>query len=385
MRPADHLQGNARNPGSGLATAVRRAARRVTWQVAAATLGIALALEVWSLLEVTLHAEPDTSLPHTYLSALVINVTMAFCLMFTTFVADELSSYRAKSLGVYATSIVVGAGLGALLQWEIHRLLALSPRADFISVPSDFHIAQPAFLFLDYLVWGSIIVWIYVNRRAELRAAARMTAAQLQRAETQRRTLKARLQAMQAQVEPQFLHRTLARVGDRYETDPGAGSAMLGRLIVYLRAALPQLRESTSTLAREVDLACAYVDVMREDEPDDITVHADLPEAVRTARMPPMVLLPLINHAVAAIDRGRSGTVTIRIVAQRIDTRLRLVVACSGQRFGLDDTRQELADIGGRLRELYGVEGGLAFESSAGDGMRAIITIPYEGADRDHR
>src|SRR5206468_7152836 len=96
-----------------------------------------------------------------------------------------------------------------------------------------------------------------------LLATARLNAAQVQRAETQRRTLESRLQVLQARVEPQFLFNTLAQVRELYESDPAKGGEMLGNLIVYLRAALPHLRESTSTLGQEMDLVTAYLNIMR--------------------------------------------------------------------------------------------------------------------------
>ena len=60
---------------------------------------------------------------------------------------------------------------------------------------------------------------------------------------------------MQAQVEPHFLFNTLASVQYLTETDPPDAHRLLGHLIAYLRAALPQLRASSTTLGQEVELA----------------------------------------------------------------------------------------------------------------------------------
>ena len=119
----------------------------------------------------------------------------------------------------------------------------------------DIAITQPAAMFFEFLIWGSIVVFIYVKRRNSLRADKRMHSARAQRAEAQRRTLESRLQALQARVEPQFLFNTLAEVRDLYDVDPALGGRMLGDLIAYLRAALPHFRESSSTVSRELELA----------------------------------------------------------------------------------------------------------------------------------
>ena len=67
---------------------------------------------------------------------------------------------------------------------------------------------------------------------------------------------------MQARVEPRFLFNTLAQVERLYEIDAQRADRMLDDLIVYLRAALPQLRETTSTLSREIELAKAYLNIV---------------------------------------------------------------------------------------------------------------------------
>ena len=68
---------------------------------------------------------------------------------------------------------------------------------------------------------------------------------------------------MQARVEPQFLFNTLAQVRQLYDSDAPLAGKMLDDLIAYLRAALPHLRESSSTLGKEAALARAYLDIVR--------------------------------------------------------------------------------------------------------------------------
>ncbi len=67
---------------------------------------------------------------------------------------------------------------------------------------------------------------------------------------------------MQAQVEPHFLFNTLASVQYLTETDPPQASRLLGHLLAYLRAALPQLRSASTTLGQEIDLAEAYLSIL---------------------------------------------------------------------------------------------------------------------------
>ena len=71
-----------------------------------------------------------------------------------------------------------------------------------------------------------------------------------------RMLLEARLQLMQAQVEPHFLFNTLANVQHLVETDPPEASRVLDSLIKYLRAALPQVivDDEDAKLARRAEV-----------------------------------------------------------------------------------------------------------------------------------
>ena len=72
----------------------------------------------------------------------------------------------------------------------------------------------------------------------------------------------ARLKVLQAQVEPHFLYNTLANVQALIETDPPAASHMIDNLIQYLRAAVPQMRESGTTLGRDLEMVRAYLAIL---------------------------------------------------------------------------------------------------------------------------
>jgi hypothetical protein len=360
---------------AGLRDALRGALKRVTWRAVAATLVIAVALEAWSVASATGWGHfggPNARDAESLLSATVTNLTMAFCIMFTTFVADELAARGAKRLPAYSWAVVIGSAAGALTQWAIYQWLPIRARNDI-----------PAFEFFEFLIWGSIIVFIYVSRRSAMLASARMNAAQVQRAEAQRRTLESRLQALQARVEPQFLFGTLARVRELYEDDPAKGSRMLGDLIIYLRAALPHLRESNSTLGQEMDLVNAYFNIMRVNLGERLEI--DVSDAARATSMPPMLLLPLIDHVLEHRLAALADSGTIRIAARIAAGRLRVEIADSGQGFAAEATSNDLSVIEDRLHALYGDDGTLAFGAAGSHGTQAALEFPRGSADGDRR
>src|SRR5947207_2151441 len=252
-----------------LRSAVARACARLTWQVLGATLAVAIVFELWVFVEIS-DLYPSMSAVQSYLSATIVAFAMTFSIMCCTRVADEMVVLGSPQLSAYAMAVIGGSAIGTIVQWQLHKWLRVipvvidapstNPLYDFSANMSrpDIVVTQPAAMFFEFLIWGSIVVFIYVKRRNALLADHRMHAARAQRAEAQRRTLESRLQALQARVEPQFLFNTLGEVRDLYGVDPALGGRMLGDLIAYLRAALPHFRESSSTLGRELELAAAY-------------------------------------------------------------------------------------------------------------------------------
>ena len=117
------------------------------------------------------------------------------------------------------------------------------------------------------------------------------------------------------------------------------GEQVLGDLIVYLRAALPHLRHSTSTLGQELDLVRAYIDIMRVKLGDGLVFHFDLSNATRSTPMPPMLLLPLIDHVLAHHPKAHPVHRTIGVTAGIGAGKLRVEIVDSGQSFAADSLR----------------------------------------------
>ncbi|HYR00466.1 MAG TPA: histidine kinase [Casimicrobiaceae bacterium] len=380
----------ARRVGAGV---LRQALKRVTPRALLATTAIALALDAWQSFEFLSEPYPEMIASSAYLSATIINLCMSFCIMLATFVADERVRAGATRMPAYARALVVGAAAGAIAQWLLHHGLRLPAVTNDMRLPGiydvpgdqdDVAVTQPVVMFFEYLIWGSIAVFIYVNCRTALLAAARMNAAQVERARAQRRTLEMRLQALQARVEPQFLFNTLAQVRDLYEEDSARGARVLGDLIDYLRAALPRLRESGSTFARELDLVGAWLRIVRARGDGPATLRADASPQAMAARLPAMLLLPLIDHVLTGA--GTAGAPVVHVAARTGDARLRIEVSFAGVLLRDSGAGDFPAEIRDRLRALYGARAHLGVEVSPDRGDRRLfLEIPDEPADGDHR
>ena len=188
-------------------------------------------------------------------------------------------------------------------------------------------------------------------------------AAQRAQASIAREVLEARLIAMQAQVEPQFLFDSLVDIEKLYRKDASQAAQDLDRLINYLRVALPRMRESGSTIEAEIDLVKAYLAVVTSLHAGRPALHVTLPEECRVARFYPMLFLPLVQRAV----RQPSGVppASIRMGISRIDDEVVTVLRFDDPAGCADDA--ELLRVRERLAGLYG--GAASLECSERDGM----------------
>lgn len=232
------------------------------------------------------------------------------------------------------------------------------------------------------LVCGFVAAGYRYWRRAAQRTA-RANAAELEHARVTRQTQESRLQAMQACIEPQFLFETLGDVDRLHAADARTAVRLLDDLIGYLRAALPHLRESTSTVAKESELATAYLNIQRLRRSGRPAFRIDVGADAHDARMPPMLLLPLIAHAVG-VEKDKVATIdplTIRIdVAGAI---LRVTMRCGSRAFAARGPGGAVvAGVRDRLRGLYADAAHLAVDPNESG---ITMEFPHERPGGDPR
>ena len=226
------------------------------------------------------------------------------------------------------------------------------------------------------LWWGIAAAACYTLKRAACQAeevARAEQAGEVLRAST----AEARLQALQAQVEPHFLFNTLANVKWLYRRDFERGRRMLDRLLDYLHAALPRVRQTATTLEQELQLTHAYLDIQQLRIGGRLAFRIEVPEEIASLRFPPLMLLTLVENAIkhGIAPQTEGGTIVIRAHAD--DRQLRIEVRDTGA--GLRETAgtgMGLANVRARLAALFGAGARLVIEPNRPHGVVAAIEIP---------
>ncbi len=235
---------------------------------------------------------------------------------------------------------------------------------------------------LDRLgVLGGLFAAAYAWYRNEARSAEALHRTEVAHRQLDAQMDEARLQILQAQIEPHFLFNTLATVRRLFRTDFSTATTMLDNLMRYLAVALPQMRVDDSTLGREATLAEAYLNIQKIRMGRRLAFEIAVPPALRTARMPPMMLITLvenaIKHGLNPLPEGGS----VRIEARTEEGRLEVAVADTGagiaKSFGAGTG---LANIRARLGTMYGAAGRLAIALNKPRGVTMTLTLPHVAA-----
>lgn len=230
--------------------------------------------------------------------------------------------------------------------------------------------------FINMVVVGGMIYAVAEVLCQRTRTQQDFETMRRQQVALERQVLESRLSAMQAQVEPRFLFDTLVDIEALYARDPQRAADNLDRLIAYLRAALPRLRDSGSTIDAELDLVRAYLEVVT-------AVHGGRPrltiaatEECRRGRFYPMLLLPLIQRAVRHPSGRLPDSISIDARRDAGDTVFTLRVALGS---GCTDD-PELARVRERLAGLYGPAARLDCAEGPGESTTLTLRIPADGA-----
>ncbi len=224
---------------------------------------------------------------------------------------------------------------------------------------------------------GVVATMLLVYREREAHAYASLQTSEASRFQLEKQVLAARLNLMQAQIEPHFLFNTLANVQHLVETNPPLAARTLESLIAYLRAALPQMREQGTSLGREAALTTAYLEIQKLRMSPRLQFSVEVPDSLREAPFPPMMLLTLVENAIKhGLDPLQQGG-SIRVSAVCESGLLTVSVADTGQ--GLLSSNGMglgLANIRERLATLHGKQAKLLLEENEPRGVVARISIP---------
>ena len=236
---------------------------------------------------------------------------------------------------------------------------------------------------LEYMLLAGGAVFAVLDRRRARAAHARLHEAQRRQLGAARRNLDARLQAMQARVEPRFLFDTLADVQRLHATDDRRAGRLLDALIAYLRAAMPRAPDRSRTVRQEVELVRAWLALAAGAPEGGFDHRIDVAAAAVDFPLPPMLLLPLVR-AVVADGKRRAPTppslrLAIRVAGATLEVRLATTATtATSVTTPPIDVEATLERLRKRLLALYGTAASLFVRAGPPGSLGAVLCVPLD-------
>jgi len=278
---------------------------------------------------------------------------------------------RAPGIAIHLlVSLVVAAVLGALNAALVIALFPESPWSGFGEFTLRFIQTRAHFSVLTYwATFGTLSAVEYARQLAERNRTA---------AELQQRLLRAELDALEKQLQPHFLFNTLHAIGVLVREDPDKAGRMVAQLGELLRSTLDAGTAQEISLGAELRVLDLYLDIQRTRFSDRLTVDIDIPDALRSAAVPSLVLQPLVENAIRHAVEPRPGPAHVRIAAARTGKMLELTVSDDGP--GLSPNGKDgigLSNTRARLAAMYGDTQALIVANGTEGGVRSTVKIPF--------
>ena len=178
----------------------------------------------------------------------------------------------------------------------------------------------------------------------------------LQRHALQAQAAEAQLRLLHGQIEPHFLFNTLATIESLLAYDPARGREMLEAFSDHLRSSLSQLRGPEATLDAELAMVTTYLRLLQIRMGQRLAFAVDASIDARSARMPSLLLQPLVENAIRHGIAPLSATGRLDIRLERAGDRLLVEVRNDGRQPPQPGCGIGLVNVRERLRHLYGDE-----------------------------
>jgi len=242
-------------------------------------------------------------------------------------ILERRSRTHPPSARCYAIAIMAGSIAGGMV------LTLYNEFVDSISQTSHgFEMEwQNIFLYAvwQFVFWGTVGAILHAANLRQKRSAIALRVGELARLRSERRLAEAQLDALHAQIEPEFVLSTLGAVERLYERDPAAADRTLDALIQFLREATPLLRQQGSTIGQECRLVHAYVRTLGTATCAGGSVGVEVDQRAENTPLPPGLLLTLVQGLLGAIPAG-AGEACFEVRASSEEARTSIDVSIAG-------------------------------------------------------
>jgi two-component system, LytTR family, sensor kinase len=247
--------------------------------------------------------------------------------------------------------------------------------------------AYKVFLMIN-VHFGIGIYWGALGINHAIKYYQRLRERELTTSQLEARLAQSRLQVLKFQLQPHFLFNTLNTISELIYTNPDSAERMITDLSDLLRLSLEKLEVQEVSLQQELDFLKKYVEIEQIRFHDRLKIEMKIAPETLDAKVPNMILQPLvenaIKHGIAPLSQGG----TIKVAAVRNNGNLLLSVSDNGVGLKSIDISEIPEGVGlrntkSRLKHLYGSRHQFEIQPIAEGGVALNLTIPFQPANEN--
>lgn len=225
--------------------------------------------------------------------------------------------------------------------------------------------------------------------RKRMVSVGQVESEQIRRLGAEAEAREAQLKMLRYQLNPHFLFNTLNNISALVKfQESEKAHRMIVQLGDFLRYSLDNNPTMMITLKQEVDALMLYLDIEKTRLGDRLNLVFDVSEQAKSARIPALLLQPLVENSIKyAISKNEEGgTIELKAHVEQGELKIELIDGGPdnaghkekkrkrGRRVGLHNTLE-------RLKTLY--KDAYLFDISLRNagGLRVLINIPFDGAE----
>jgi two-component system LytT family sensor kinase len=280
--------------------------------------------------------------------------------------------------------------LSVSLSLSVMTMVGFNTLSAFLFLPEpDRHFSLSRLLasIYTYFDYYMLIYWLILMVSHAADYYGRYREGELKASQLEAQLAQAELRALKMQLHPHFLFNTLHSISALQLKDIEAANKMIARLGDFLRLTLDNSGAQEVTLQKELEFLKCYLEIESIRFQDRLTVRMEVEPQALDARVPNLILQPIVENAIkhGISPRAAPGRIDIRV--RRASNLLEMQVEDNGrgiqangragkEGLGLSNTRA-------RLDQLYGSSYRLRMANAQEGGLRVTLEIPLKAFESD--
>ncbi len=228
-------------------------------------------------------------------------------MIFSFVISIILKNYNAK----YAWNIShfgIQMAFTAMYHFTYPFLIALFITKDEFNFVNHYNLLKAILVFM---IFGAVVMYWWVAKKEALQDKANQ-----QIIEQERLLMKAELDNIHQQIQPHFLFNSLNSIGALTEIDPKEANRMIHLLSDFLRGSLRKDVQTLISLDEEIEQAERYLAIEKIRFGQRLSVQIEKDETCAKAKLPPLIIQPVLENAIKFGLYGNTDQVTITISAK---------------------------------------------------------------------